>query len=346
MSVQKLSLTGTLQEQVVIGGEGTGLAITGLGFEADLSRVPAADRRCDRVVTLPGVLRKRAWPMRGELVTFDVAPESCGAGEVIVRLTGLLRGGVMAVGQETTGYAIEDVSIEVAPPAGLDVTAWIGDRVTAHGAFEVRSGVERGDYAVFAAASMAPAHENPEVYTNSIALGTSGGFVPTTTQTVVTRSGRAYVKTTSFTTPERNALRRLPDVPAPVAAGLFALVEAIRFREIPSGAPSSFSVFVHVAAPTWQHTVYLRHGAARGDRLLELVTALQRVVAGAEVGDEPAAPRKKPGRFIVTERIDGGSCQVIGEDELYTMDRRRAFGPDSREACERWKTEHCGRDGG
>lgn len=342
MRLATLHLSGTLCERLAVGGEGPGYALVGLAFEVDVSRVANVDAHRDCVVTLPGVLRKRTRLTRGEVVTFDAQPTELAEGEVIVRVTGLLRGGVVAVDGETTGYVLEGVSIEVAPPAGLDVAPWCGERVVAEGTLEARHGVERGEYAVFVAAAMAPAHEDPEIYTGSIALGTSGGFVPTTTQTIVTRRGRVYVKTTSFVASERTGLRRLADVPAPAAAALFALIDAVGFREIPSGEPSNYTVFVHVATPTWQHTVYLRHGAARADRLGELVAALQRAVAGGEGGETPAVKPPKPGRFIVTELIDGGACQIIPEGGYYPMNRRQAFGPDSREACERWVAERCG----
>lgn len=341
MGRSTLQLSGILRERLTIGGEGPGYALVGLAFEVDVARVANVDAHRDCVVTLPGALRKRTWPMRGEVVTFDALPTGLVEGESVVRVTGLLRGGVVAVDGETTGYVLEGVSIEVAPPAGLDVAAWRGERVVAEGTLEARHGVERGEYPVFVATEMAPANEDPEIYTGSIALGTSGGFVPTTTQTIVTRRGRVYVKTTSFVASDRTGLRRLPDVPAPVASTLFALVDAVGFREIPSGEPSNFSVFLHVATPTWQHTVYLRHGAARADRLGELVAALQRAVAGGEGGETPAVKPPKPGRYIVTELIEGGACHILPEGSYYPMNRRQSFGPDSREACERWVAEHC-----
>lgn len=334
-------LSGTLREQIAIGGEGTGYQLGGLAFEVDVSRVNGADAHRDAIVTLPGVLRKRSWPTRGEVVTFDALPTEVAEGEVLLRVSGLLRGGVVAVGGETTGYLLEGVSFEVAPPTSLDVSVWVGERVTAEGTFEVRRGVERWEYAVLVAAAMAPANEDPEIYTGSIALGVSGGFIPTTTQTIVTRRGRVYVKRTSFFAEGDNGLRRLPDVPKAVADSLFALVEACGFREIPSGEPSSFSTFVHVAMPTWQHTVYLRHGAGRAGAFDKLVAALQRVVGGGEA-DEPAPTKPpKPGRFIVTELIAGGACQIIPEGSYYVMIRRQAYGPDSREACVRWVAENC-----
>ncbi len=71
------------------------------------------------------------------------------------------------------------------------------------------------------------------------------------------------------------------------------------------------------------------------------MAALQRVVGGGDV-DEPAPTKPpKPGRFIVTERIDGGACQIIPEGSYYTMDRRHVFGPDGLKACERWVAENC-----
>lgn len=71
-----------------------------------------------------------------------------------VTLSGTLEGGVAAIGGETTGYNLNDVSIEIDMSEVGNADQLQGNSISVEGHFEVKEGVERGNYWIFKAHSV------------------------------------------------------------------------------------------------------------------------------------------------------------------------------------------------
>lgn len=71
-----------------------------------------------------------------------------------VTLSGTLEGGIAGIGGETTGYNLNDVSIEIDMSEVSNADELQGNTISVEGHFEVKEGPERGSYWIFKAHSV------------------------------------------------------------------------------------------------------------------------------------------------------------------------------------------------
>ncbi len=222
-----------------------------------------------------------------------------------------------ALGGEPAGYLLTRCALALDGAVRVDPSL-VGLRVLVAGVFSERTARAACDGAglpVLEVAWIAPVSD-PEVERDALSFGTDGSFLSRSHETILTRSGLLYSRTTRGPLPGREILTRFPRVIAPdVVASLWAARDAL--PEGASDRPCVFGSFLGVATESGRRRFRVDPSDPR-DPAARLLQRLVRAVYA--VDDEHSVALltvgSLSGRFMVLTRRDRAGYRILSEDAL------------------------------